>query len=693
MADFLFEIGCEEIPANKLNPLTQALADNFTNALAQQHVAFKEVKTYTSPRRIAVHIVDINNTSDCINNIKRGPKIAIAYEDGIAGSKLTAAGQGFMRSCGITNPQDTNLKPDPTGSWLIFEQQQGGTATASLLPEIITNAVTKLAGFKFMRWGQDTSYSFIRPVLWILALLDNQVIPVQLFGKTSGNLTYGHRVHHPGAIAIDKITNYLDILEHQGHVIADVNTRKNLITQQASKLAKNVNATLVMPPELLTEVTNLVELPVAVLGEFDSKYLKLPSEVLIATIEKHQKFFHLLDASRQLLPYFISIVNLQASKMELVIKGNHKVVTARLEDAWFFYHQDTQTKLIDKQENLKQLNFAPNLGSVYDKTTRLESLTIYLCSQLELNDKDSKRSASLCKCDLVTNLVTELTALQGVIGSYYAQEDGENKAVASAIAQQYLPASINGPLPNTATASILALADRLDTLVGFFAIGKQPTGDKDPFALRRAALGIIRIILDNQWTLPLTQIITAASAGYQVQNIECSDSSQSAVLEFIETRLGVYYRDQREITPQIIQAVQAVKPHNLVDFAQRIDAVLEFSYLEVAATLAASNKRVRNLLRKNSSTGQQKIDTQLLTEPAEQLLHQSILAKEQAHAKDTDYQAILLDLADLAQPVDNFFEQVMVMTDDDKIKQNRLALLGKLRSLFLTAADISALDI
>ena len=503
--------------------------------------------------------------------------------------------------------------------WLLHEKHEHGQNTIDLLPQIITNALSNLEGFKFMRWGSG-EHSFMRPVLWLVAMYHNQIVPVSFCGHTSSNFTHGHKVHSPEALAVTDTTQYQDILLHQGQVILDQAQRKKIIEQEAKKIAATLSGNLVMPRGLLDEVVNLVEYPHILLCKFDKKYLALPAEILTATLAKHQKCFCIVDNNNKILPYFITVAGLKPTDDELVIAGNQQVVSARLADAWFFYTQDKQVALLSNQMKLKQLNFATGLGSVYDKTMRLVKIISYLIDNtthnndtLSISHPLAEQAANLSKCDLVTNVVTEMTDMQGIAASYYAANENYDPAVVAALKEQYLPSSVAGSLPATELGSLLAIADKIDSLVGFFILGKKPTGDKDPFALRRAALGIIRISIEKQLSFDLHALIEYAVDAYQLENIDADIAKQ--LENFIYNRLTIYCKDMLQIDDSIVQAVFSVylidNPHaSIVDCLHRIQALEEFSRLPESSSLLASYKRINNIVTQlDTDLNQYTLDT------------------------------------------------------------------------------------
>ncbi len=670
--DFLLEIGTEELPPKALVKLSEALAQEITIGLSKANVAHGEVKTYATPRRLAVLVTQLEASQPDQINERRGPAMQAAYDKE---GKPTKAALGFAASCNTTIDKISTLSNDK-GSWLFYEQQFPGQPVTKLLPEIVTQALKKLPIPRPMHWG-NYDFEFIRPIHWVVMLYGKNIIKTTIFGLESANKTYGHRFHHPESIVLSEPNDYEKALT-AANVIPDFSKRKAKIRQQILKLAQYA----VIDEDLLNEVTALVEWPVALMGKFAPRFLKLPPEVLITSMKKHQKCFPVYDQDHKLLPNFITISNIKSRKPQQVIAGNERVINARLTDAEFFYHNDLKMPLEHYLEQLKNIIFQNQLGSVYDKTMRITKLATYIAAETKTDIEQTKRAATLAKTDLLTSMVGEFPNLQGTMGYYYAKHFKEPTNVALALKEQYLPRFANDTLPETKVGAAVAIADRIDTIVGIFGINQAPTGAKDPFGLRRAALGILRIIIEKQLDLDLAELLTKAISNYDLQ----IDSNK--ILEFLFERLRSYYLEQG-ITPQVFAAVLANKPTKPLDFAKRIEAVTAFQLLPEAAALAAANKRVSNILKKISEetySGQPK--SSLFAEPAEYELFDLIQAKEKS-SKNKNYTEMLLDLAELKQPIDNFFDTVMVMTDDLKLCHNRLKLLHQLRLLFLQVADIS----
>ncbi|MBE9533008.1 MAG: glycine--tRNA ligase subunit beta, partial [Proteobacteria bacterium] len=603
----------------------------------------------------------------------------------------TKAVQGFARSCGV-EVDDLEKMETKKGAWLVFKQQQTGAETASLIPAILEQAIQELPIPKRMRWG-NLPGEFVRPVHWLVLLLGDEVVPVDLLGVTSGRESRGHRFHHPEAIRIESAQTYAPQLETEGRVVVDMTARREAIRGQVLELATKLGGEAVLNEDLLDEVTGLVEWPVALSGSYDKRFLELPAEALISSMEEHQKYFAVRDNNGDLLPYFITICNIESKDPAQVVAGNERVILPRLSDSAFFWDTDRKRPLADRQQQLKTIVFQNKLGTVFDKSARVAKLAASIATKIGGDAKLAERSALLAKCDLVTEMVGEFPDLQGIMGRYYARLDGEHDEVAEALDEQYLPRFSGDALPKTKSGQALSLAEKLDTLVGLFGIGQPPTGVKDPFALRRAALGVLRIIIENNLDLDLAALIEQAQQG--LGDVLTEKEAGEQVLRYFFDRLKGYASEQG-VTGDVFEAVLAVQPTQPLDFMQRLHAVAAFRKLEQAESLAAGNKRIGNILRKNDAEGEAgKIDKALLEEAAEQALADKLIAVTDAVQPlmaQADYSGVLTCLADMRETVDGFFDQVMVMADDDAVRQNRLNLLNQTRALFLGVADISLLQ-
>ncbi len=689
MRDLLFELGTEELPPKSLSSLSAALEANVKQGLQQAQIAHGKLQAYATPRRLALLISDLADSQPDKVIEKRGPALKAAYtQDNVP----TKAAEGFAHSCGTTVDQLGTMTTDK-GEWLSFKQKIKGEATSELIPDIFRKSLTALPVAKKMRWAAST-IEFVRPVHWLVLLYGNEVIKAELLGLSSGRSTFGHRFHHPDKIKLSCPDQYIDLLRDEGKVLADFAERGSKLHQQALQAAESMGGNAHIEPDLLEEVTALVEWPVAVVGSFDERFLELPSEVLITTMQSHQKYFPVKDSAGKLLPYFITISNLESSNPEAVRQGNERVIRPRLTDAEFFWNQDRKTTLESRAVSLSSIVFQNRLGTLADKAHRVEQLAAHIAEQLHIDAATAKHAAILAKADLLTEMVGEFPTLQGIMGRYYALADGEPAEVATAIEEHYLPKQSGGTLPETATGQILALADKIDTLTGIFSIGLIPTGDKDPYALRRAALGVLRIMIEKKIDLDLPELLDFAL--HQYGHEQSHEETKQAVYGFVLDRLKGYCLD-RGYSPAQFDAVYAVHPNKPLDFELRLKAVKQFSSLPEAESLAGANKRIRNILRKSGcDETTMEVDATHLSEPEEKrLFDESNRATEAIKplVQDRDYTAALSRLAELRDAVDAFFDQVLVMDENPICRQNRLALLARIEAIFLQIADIAKLQI
>jgi glycyl-tRNA synthetase beta chain len=687
--DFLFEIGCEELPPKSLQRLAESLATNIEHALVKIELAFASVQFFATPRRLAVYIKDLASLQPERLVERRGPALTAAFD---AQGNPTPACQGFARSCGVRVEQLERQETDK-GSWLVFRQLQVGKTIKELIPELLQQAIAALPITKPMRWGA-LDVEFVRPVHWIVLLYGKEIIPAIILGKPTDRLSYGHRFLHPAALTINSAEDYLACLR-QAYVEPDFTQRRRLIQEQLSTVATQQAAKILTNEGLLDEVTSIVEWPTAILCNFSTKFLTLPKEVIVTALQSHQKCFMLADQEGNLLPHFIIVSNLISRDVNQVIQGNERVVTARLSDAAFFYQTDCQQPLEAHLTQLKQVVFQKKLGSLYDKAERLAKLCESLAGDLQTNKDLAVHTGRLAKTDLLTQMVGEFPELQGTMGYYYAKQQGLPEELALSLKEQYLPRFAGDLLPISQLGCVLALADRLDTLTGLFAAGEIPTGDKDPFGLRRAALGIVRILLEKQFKIGVDKLVEKALENYQnISNLTPSPELAVQIQKFILERLRAWYLEQG-ILPDTLQAVFAKQLTIIEDIHQRVSAVQGFRYRPEILALAAANKRVSNLLSKQVASNELKVDESLLQEPAERALYQQ-LCQVQASVEPLyekgDYSLAMQHLANLQQVVDAFFDKVMVMVEDEPLKHNRLALLNQLRELFLQVADISLLQ-
>jgi len=685
--DFLVELGTEELPPKALKQLSAAFTQGIIDRLTKANLNFGEVKSYAAPRRLAVHIgqLDLQQPDQQIS--RRGPAIKAAYD---AAGNPTKALEGFARSCGADVNRLEKLETDK-GTWVVFNCLQPGTATEELLPTFVDESLTALPIPKRMRWGAS-KVEFVRPVQWLLMLLGDKVIDAEILGLKSGNQTRGHRFHYPDSLTISKPSDYADTLEKTGYVLANFERRKARIRQQILEAATPTGGKAVIDEDLLDEVTSLNEWPVALTGRFEESFLQVPAEALISTMKANQKYFHIIDTDGKMLPFFITIANIESKDPQQVIEGNERVIRPRLADAAFFFETDQKLTLADRQESLKPVVFQQQLGSLFDKSQRVAQLAAKIAASVHGNAEWAKRAGELCKTDLMSEMVMEFPELQGIMGRYYAQLDGEPEEVAAAMEEQYFPRFAGDNLPETLTGCVLSIADKLDTVVGIFGINQPPTGTKDPFGLRRAALGILRIMVEKQLDLDLAECVRISMTLHTdlpAQNLE------DTVVDYVLERFKAWYEEEG-LAAEIFLSVFARRPTKPLEFNQRVQAVASFCRLEAAQALAAANKRVSNILSKEATAGEeQQLQPTLFKEAAESTLYETLNAKAQAiqpALAARDFTSALTELAQLKEPVDTFFDQVMVMADDAAIRNNRIALLSQLRNTFLQIADISLLQ-
>lgn len=664
--DLLIEIGTEELPPKALPNLSKAFAEGIAKDLQKQEIAYESISAFATPRRLAVIIKAVASIQANRETERRGPSLKAAFD---AEGQASKAALGFARSCGV-NVSELEKLETKKGAWLIYKQTQQGQATASLIPAIIENSLAALPIPKRMRWA-DLPYEFVRPVHWLVILFGSDVIETEIFGIASGRETRGHRFHHPEAIVLNSTNDYVSSLENQGFVIPSFTKRRDII-------ACELEGKAVIDDDLLNEVTALVEYPVAITGSFDEKFLQVPAEALIAAMKGHQKYFHMVDSEGKLLPRFITISNIQSQQPDVIRAGNERVIRPRLSDATFFWQQDCNHSLDSHIEALKTVIFQKQLGSLYDKSERVAQLTATIAKQIGADELQAVRAAMLSKCDLMTEMVAEFPELQGIMGQYYARNDKETEAVAVAIGEQYLPRFAGDALPKTSLGQALSISDKLDTLVGIFGIGKAPTGDKDPFGLRRATIGILRIIIESKLEIDLQALLKP---------------SQSKVFDFMLERLRGYYQEQG-FALETIDAVLTCRPTSPLDIDKRIRGIAAFRKLPEAESLASANKRIHNILKKAKETYPNEPDQTYFTHIEERHLYDKLETVKQKIApliKAGDYETALKHLASLRETTDKFFDNVMVMDKDQTVRINRLAFLQQIRNLFLQIADISSL--
>jgi glycyl-tRNA synthetase beta chain len=689
--DLLIEIGTEELPPKALKKLSEAFGRGIVDGLKAADLAHGEVSLFASPRRLAVLVSDLIEQQADKKIEKRGPALTAAFDDEGCPSK---AATGFAKSCGLASVDELDRMETDKGAWLVYRAEQPGKSTVSLVPNIVQAALDKLPIPKRMRWG-NLDAQFVRPVHWLVLLFGDEVIDTEILSVTSGRETCGHRFHHPQTMYIAEPAGYAPLLESEGHVIADFATRREAVRAQVLEAGEQLGGAAVIDEALLDEVTGMVEWPAAVAGNFEERYLDVPAEALILTMKTNQKYFHVIDANGKLMPHFITVANIDSSNPDVVREGNERVVRPRLADAEFFWTQDRKQKLDTHVEKLKSILFQKELGTLHDKTQRVAQLAGSIATTMSANTEWAERAAWLAKCDLMTEMVNEFPSLQGIMGRYYAGLDGEAEEVALAQDEQYMPRFAGDDLPATATGQAVAIADKLDTLVGMFGIGQPPTGSKDPFALRRSALGLLRIIIECQLPLDLPDIAQQATNALG-KKVTAKDVVNQ-VVDFMMDRLRAYYKEVG-VTPEVFESVLAQHPTQPFDFDRRVRAVNHFLTLPEAESLAAANKRIANILHQAGEKGiaiSDAVDSAKLVESAELALAEQIDALEKIVTPlfdQRDYEPALAKLAGLRASVDQFFDEVMVMADDAALRDNRLALLAQLQNLFLRVADLSHLQ-
>jgi len=685
--DLLIEIGTEELPPKALSSLSEAFSQAIDSQLAQLGLNRTSIRSFASPRRLAVLVEHLDDAQVDKEIERRGPALKAAFD---ANGNPSKAAEGFARSCGVS-VSELEESQTTKGAWLVYRQTQPGGQTQELIPEIVEKALADLPIPKRMRWGSGTE-EFVRPIHWIVLLFGEQTVPANIMGLPAGNTTRGHRFHHPNPIVIQRPSSYCSQLKESGYVIADSQERKQIIERLANEAAAARDAKAVIDPDLLDEVTALTEWPVPIVGSFDPRFLEIPSECLVQAMQGHQKYFPMVDSAGSLLPMFITISNIESKDIEQVRSGNERVIRPRFSDAAFFWEQDLKHPLEHHIESLKNLKFQDKLGSMHDKEGRIATLADTIADQIGFDKALAMRAAWLCKCDLMTEMVGEFANLQGIMGRHYAQRSGEDPQVVQAMEEVYLPRQAGDRLPQTDCGRTIALADRLDTLMGIFAIGLKPSGAKDPYGLRRAALGVLRILLETPIDLDLEQLLEQAAEGLSGQVDAAPYITE--VFDYIMERLKAYY-NELSIQADSVDAVMARRPTRPADFNQRVLAVNEFRKLAEAESLAAANKRIRNILKKSEQRIPESVDPTKFQDQAERLLFDKITqfaAKVSPMFAAGEYTTGLKQLAELKEPTDQFFDQVMVMTDQPDIRANRLALLSQLENLFLSVADFSRLQ-
>ncbi len=680
--DLLIEIGTEELPPKSLRTMMENLGSNFSQKLNEAELEFESLQTFATPRRLALLIKRLAAAQPDHIVEKRGPSLKAAYDEAGHPSKATL---GFMRSCGIEDLNQLEQQETEKGTWLVYRVQKSGAHLKDLITELINSSLAELPIDRRMRWGASRE-EFVRPVHWLVVLHGSEVLPATVLGVNAGNITSGHRFMAPGEISLDSASSYVNCL-HEANVVVDFESRKQLIVDQLDDMAVHEKAEVVVDPDLLDEVTSLVEWPVALLGNFDPEFLKLPEEALISAMQSHQCYFHLVDKDNRLLPKFITIANIASSNPQTVIAGNERVISPRLSDAAFFINQDKKTSLDNRLAHLKTVLFQSKLGSYHDKAERVARLAGYIADKIGADATVASRAGLLCKADLASDMVGEFPELQGIMGGYYARHDGEDSSVSDAISEHYRPVVSGGDLPDTPAGQCVAIADKIDTLTGLFGIDQPPSGSRDPFALRRQTLGIIRICVEKSLALDLRELINEAI------NIHDQEFDGDAVISYLIERLGVWYQDQG-ISFDTFSAVQqsSEKISDLCANDIRVRSLQAFRTHARAANLIAANKRIANILKKVDESTLAPVTEAIFTEDAELALF-SALGKATSDLSNTEnYEEKFLALADLQPAIDRYFDDVMVMADEESLRDNRLATLSQMRNLFLSVADLSVLQ-
>lgn len=690
--DFLVELGTEELPPKALKKLSDAFTNGIINDLKDAQLSFDSFESFAAPRRLALLVKGLETSQPDQNLERRGPAVKAAFD---ADGNATKAAEGFARSNGVTVGQLEHLET-PKGAWLVFRAVQQGSRTVELLPEIVSKSLAGLPVPKRMRWGASRA-EFVRPVHWLVMLMGSEVVNCEILGLKSGNKTRGHRFHANHELTINAPADYQKLLLEEGKVVAGFAARRETIKSRVNEVATANGGAAVIDEDLLDEVTALNEWPVSLSGQFDHEFLEVPAEALVSSMKEHQKYFHMVDAEGKLMPYFVTVSNIESIDPTLVVEGNEKVIRPRLADAKFFFDTDKKTTLEARRENLKPIVFQQQLGSVFNKTDRIACLAAFIAGQEGGQADMARRAGELCKSDLNSEMVLEFPELQGIMGQYYGAFDGEAEEVCVALNEQYMPRFAGDKLPSNLTGCAVAIADKIDTITGIFGIKQPPSGSKDPFALRRATLGVLRIIVEKKLDLDLRDLINQSIEGYKAQGVElpAGEGLVNTVLEFMLERFRAWYQDEN-IPAEVFLSVMALKPSRPYDFNQRVKAVHAFSQLTEAEALSAANKRVSNILAKAGDVViPDAVESSLLTEAAEQTLAQALADKReevQPVLAQREYSKAMEILAPLKNVVDNFFDDVLVNAEDEAVRMNRYALLRQLRSLFLHVADISLLQ-
>ncbi|WXT99715.1 MAG: Glycine--tRNA ligase beta subunit [Catillopecten margaritatus gill symbiont] len=671
--DFLLELGTEELPPKLLKQLSNALTNNLTAQLKELKLTYSKVDSFATPRRLAVLVSDLQLQQADQTIERKGPSINAPEQ----------AVNGFAKSCGV-NKEDLAQKDFGGSDYYFFNKEQKGLNTQDLLENIVDTAIKKIPITRAMRWG-NLDFTFVRPTHWLVMMLGTDVVPAIIMGLTSGNTTHGMRFTGEQKFNIANAKDYQQTLMDKAQIEVNFDTRKTTIRKQVEQVAKENNATAVIDEALLDEVCALVEYPKAFSGGFDERFLQVPEEALISAMKSHQKYFHMLDNDGKLLPAFISVANIESSDLSVIIDGNERVIRPRLTDSEFFWEQDKSATLESRLSKLDSVLFMKSLGSMGDKAKRIESLASYIAKVIGANQENSARAGLLAKTDLVTDMVGEFADLQGVMGGYYAKNDGEDSAVATAISEHYHPRFAGDLLPSTKEGLCVAIADKVDTITGIYGIGQGPTGSKDPYALRRMALGLLRMMVEGELKLDLKALIAHSLELHS----EVDSSSANDIYKFMMDRLRAYYKDKK-VSSKAFESVLAVSPESPYDFHLRVEALNDFSQNAASESLIEANKRIANILKDNTISLE--INESVLVEDAEKALYKATKKVAQHNATSIDYMANMHELISLKDVIDTFFDKVMVNADDVDLKQARLSLINWVHSLFLSVADVSYLS-
>ena len=672
--DFLLELGTEELPPKLLLKLSNSLKDNLSLEFEKLNIGLDTIKAFATPRRLAISIIALQSKQKDQIIEKKGPST----------QSPEMAINGFAKSCGV---DVTDLEKKELGGkeYFFYSKEESGQSISNLLPDVIEKSIKDIPITRAMRWG-NSDYSFVRPVHWLVLLLDKNVVPAKIMGLESGRSTRGLRFQE-SSLELSHAKDYEQIMSGKAQILVDFSKRKELIRDQVLSVAQKNDAEVVIDESLLDEVCALVEYPRAFSGGFDKKFLDIPQEAIISAMKLHQKYFHLVDSKGKLLPLFISVANIESTNLQVIVDGNERVIHPRLADSEFFWSQDKAKRLEERLPDLDGVMFMKSLGSMGQKAKRIESLSSYIANLVGFDKKISARAGLLSKSDLLSEMVGEFADLQGIMGGYYALNDGESKAVSLAIREHYQPRFSGDKVPSTREGLVVAIADKLDTITGIYGIGQAPTGSKDPYALRRLALGLLRILLEAKIELNLKSLIDY-SLNLHLKEVDkgCGD----AIYSFMMDRLKAYYKDAN-IDRNVYEAVLAVSPDSPLDFHLRVEALSEFTQSEDSKSLIESNKRIANIL-KDSNEKNEKLNPKILIDDSEVKLFNATVSLSKQLSEIKDYKEVMKSLIDLKDLIDSFFDNVMVNADDEKLKSSRLALIRRIRVLFLSVADISYLS-